>query len=130
MFGWLRKRQRAPLSGAPVVRREKFYSARSGFVYQYVYEGSRPVKAGTEYVFQVSADRKTSFPVSVLAAEEALAAWESAHERRLQPNERYAVAKMALFQAFDEREAPAQMRVPVRLRPADVEAILSGLGID
>jgi hypothetical protein len=37
---------------------------------------------------------------------------------------------MALFQAFDERESPAQMRHPVQVRRADVDAILNTLDID
>ena len=31
-----------PLTGAPAVRRLKSYSAQSGYVYQYFYEGQRP----------------------------------------------------------------------------------------
>ena len=43
--------------------------------------------------------------------------------------ERYAVAKMALFQAFDERTEPALMKDPVHVRAADVEAIVETLGL-
>ena len=42
MFDWLRKKKDAPLTGAPAVRRQKTYSAESGYVYQYFYEGQRP----------------------------------------------------------------------------------------
>ena len=44
-----------PLSGAPPIRRLKTYSAQSGYVYQYFYEGQRPLRgeAGTEFVFTV-----------------------------------------------------------------------------
>jgi hypothetical protein len=83
-----------------------------------------------EYVFEVSADRKTVFPVSVLVQDESVAAWESRHERMLSETERYAIAKMSLFQAFDERENPSLMRQDVHARPADVEAILESLGLD
>ena len=81
-------------------------------------------------MFDVSADRKTSMPVSVFVSDASLAAWQSAHGRELAGTERYAVAKMALFQAFDERAQPAAMRQPVEVRAADVEAILSTLDID
>ena len=68
----------APLTGAPAVRRMKSYSAQSGYVYQYFYEGQRPFRSGgesgIEYVFTVSADRKTFHPVSVLVGEAALRA--------------------------------------------------------
>ncbi len=128
---WTKKN--LPLTGAPAVRRLKSYSAQSGYVYQYFYEGQRPFRSGgesgAEFVFTVSADRKTSHPVSVLVAEEALRAWEQAHSRALSPTERYAVSKMALFQAFDERATPDLMKQDVRVRAADVEAIIDGLGL-
>jgi hypothetical protein len=122
-----------PLTGAPAVRRLKSYSAQSGYVYQYFYEGQRPFRgggeSGTEFVFTVSADRKTSHPVSVLVAEGALRAWEQAHAHPLSSIERYAVSKMALFQAFDERAAPDLMKQEVRVRTADVEGIIETLGL-
>jgi hypothetical protein len=128
---WFGKKD-APLTGAPAVRRQKTYSAQSGFVYQYFYEGQRPSSPdpGTEYVFDVSADRKTSAPVSVIVSTEALENWQSETGRTLSSAERYAVAKMALFQAFDERESPDAMREAVRVTPAAVRAILETLNID
>jgi hypothetical protein len=56
--------------------------------------------------------------------------WETEHGRELSANERYAIAKVSLFNAFDDRERPALMREPVRTRPGDVSAILDALGID
>src|SRR4249920_1778924 len=94
----------APLTGAPAVRRQKTYSAESGYVYQYFYEGQRSAvrdgAGGTQYVFNVSADRKSSLPVSVFVSDAALESWQIQHARPLLSNERYAVAKLALFQAF------------------------------
>ena len=81
-------------------------------------------------MFDVSADRKTSAPVSVLVLDEAVRSWELQHGRALVSTERYATAKMALFQAFDERAHPGLMRQDIRVRAADMEAILAGLGID
>ena len=122
-----------PLTGAPAIRRLKSYSAQSGYVYQYFYEGQRPFgsgrESGVEFVFTVSADRKTFQPVSVLVPEAALRAWEQTHAHVLSSTERYAVAKMALFQAFDERSGPNQMRGDVRVRIADVEHIIETLGL-
>lgn len=116
------------------MRRQKTYSAQSGYVYQYFYEGQRPVardrQAGTEFVFEVSAARKDPFPVSVFLSEAAVASWQQRHSHDLTSTERYAIAKMALFQAFDERRTPYEMREEVRLRAADVEAILETLGIE
>jgi hypothetical protein len=120
-----------PLTGAPTVRRLKTYSAQSGYVYQYFYEGQRPLphksEPGTEFVFTVSADRKTYQPLSVLVPEDALRAWEQTHAHTLSSTERYAVSKMALFQAFDERATPELMKQEVRVRAADVSAILDAL---
>ena len=54
MLDWLRKKKQAPLTGAPPVRRQKTYSAESGYVYQYFYEGQRAAErngsAGAQYV--------------------------------------------------------------------------------
>jgi len=134
LFERIFKKKPAPLSGAPPVRRQKTYDAQSGYVYQYYYEGQRPFaregEEGTEFVFDVSADRKTSAPVSVFLLDEAAHAWEQQHGRALVSTERYATAKMALFQAFDERAHPGLMKQDIRVRAADMEAILAGLGID
>lgn len=134
MLEWLKKKSPAPLTGAPAVQRQKTYSAQSGYVYQYHYEGQREAmrerEPGAEFVFDVTADRKNSFPVSVFLSEASVASWEQAHARGLTSTERYAIAKMALFQAFDERNSPAGMREEVRVRSAEVEAILEALGID
>jgi hypothetical protein len=133
VFRSLFSRKKAALTGAPAVRRLKTYSAQSGYVYQYFYEGHRPFRAagesGTEYVFSISADAKSWHPGSVMLSGAALSAWETAHERQLSSTEHYAVAKMALFQAFDERPLPAQMKEEVRVRNADVEAIIETLGL-
>jgi hypothetical protein len=130
---WL-SRKPQPLTGSPKIRRQKTYSGQSGYVYQYYYEGHRPYKRdgnhGSEYVFEVSGDRKTSRPVSVLVSDTAVDDWENRRGRTLSASERYAVAKMALFQAFDERPDPAAMGADVHVRAADVEAILITLGIE
>ncbi len=132
MFDWLRKKE-APLTGAPAVRRQKTHSAESGYVYQYFYEGQRPAKrggsAGTQFVFNVSADRKSSFPVSLFLSDEALETWQQEHGRQVGATERYAIAKMALFQAFDQRAAPDTMSEEVQVQAADVESILATLDI-
>jgi len=114
------------------VRRLKTYSARSGYAYQYRYQGSRPLHgqdSGVEFVFSVSADRKSWHAVGVLVSDGAIRAWEEARARQLSSTERYAIAKMALFQAFDERPTPALMKDQVRVRDADLEAIIEALDL-
>lgn len=137
MWEWLRRqkqKQDAPLVGAPEVRRRKSYSADSGYVYQYYFEGYRVAvrgeAAGAQYVFNVSADRRNSFPLSIFIADYCFAEWEQSHGRDLDSTERYAVAKMALFQSFDERQTPAEARNEFRLRPADLEHITEMLDLD
>ena len=133
MFRNLFSRKKAPLTGAPAVRRLKTYSGQSGYVYQYYYEGHREFRtgseSGTEFVFQVSADRKDWDATSVLLSAAAVEAWENTHQRQLSPTELYAVAKLSLFQAFDERPLPAQMKESVWVRTADLDAIVETLGL-
>jgi len=113
------------------VRRLKTYSAQSGYVYQYFYEGHRtysgPAETGTEYVFRMSADRKDWRSTSVFLADPVVQGWQAEHSRTLSSTERYAIAKLALFQAFDERSTPAGMQDPVRVRRADLDGIVDSL---
>ncbi len=131
MLDWLQYfRRKKPLTGAPLAPRQKTYSAMSGYAYQYYYEGQRESKEGIEFVFDVSADRKTSFPLSIVVRNSALAKWEQAHERALESNERYAVAKLALFRAFDETDTPKGLLKPVYVDAKQVEEMLESLGVD
>ena len=129
---WFSK-NKPPLEGAPATRRIKIYSAQSGYVYEYYYEGHRPFRSGgesgSEYAFTVSADRKNWHPAAVMVSGGAIRGWEETHARELSATERYAIAKMALFQAFDERPAPDRMKEEVRVRAADVDAIIETLGL-
>jgi hypothetical protein len=111
----------------------KTYSAASGYVYQYFYGGRRPTaggcEPGMEYVFQVSADRRTYSPVAVILPDAALDSWQQEQARELSSSERYAVAKIALFQAFDERPSPAALREPIFVRHEDLARIAEHLGL-
>ena len=121
----------AALIGAPPVRRQKTYSAESGYVYQYFYLGYReadtPAGLATEYVFEISADRKTSFEVSIFAPETVLSGWCRENGRELAGNERYAVAKLALFEAFDTSPDPRTMHQDVTLDAAQLGRIAGTL---
>lgn len=92
------------------VRRVKSYSASNGYVYQYCfYEVNRITHEGGpagEFIYAISADRKTTFPLRIVVVQTALEAWAQANGRALTSSEEYAVAKMRLFQAFDEGEVP------------------------
>jgi hypothetical protein len=134
VFSWLRRKAEPPLTGAPPVRRVKTYSAASGFVYEYWFEGRRPARRGlnkgVQFVFSVTADRRHWFPVSVFVSERSLRPWEQAHQRQVTATECYAVAKMSLFRAFDERPSPDALREEILVEAADVAAIFQRLGLD
>jgi hypothetical protein len=135
MFGWLarwRARREVPLHGGLTLRRVKRYAAQSGYVYEYFFLGRREIRyhgaEAIEFVFEVSAGPETGLHVTVILPMPSLEPSETVWGRKLATNEHYAVAKMALFQAFDERSAPADMRDHVIVRPADAAAILATLG--
>ena len=128
MFRKVFEKKAQPLTGAPAVRRLKTYSAESGYVYQYSYQGQRAHADGTEFVFTISADRKSWHDLSVIVSGEAVRAWEQAHGRSLSSTEVYAVAKMALFAAMDERASPSEMCKPVHVGEAGVAAAAERLG--
>ena len=56
--------------------------------------------------------------------------WQQSHAREFSATERRAIAKMALFQAFDERAGPAEPGERVLVRAADLDAILEKLNIE
>lgn len=92
------------------IRRMKTYTGGQGYVYQYYFVGKRPADQGshssaaTEYIFDVTSDRKTTFSVSVFVEHDALEVWAETHGRAPVEAEEYAAAKMRLFRAFDEVE--------------------------
>jgi hypothetical protein len=92
------------------VRRIRSYSATNGYVYQsYCYELNRDSvdgEAAGEFVYAISADRGTSFGLRIFVMQAALEAWARANGRALTSSEEYAVAKMRLFQTFDEGVVP------------------------
>lgn len=134
MGSWLdrfRKRPAPPaLRGAPPQPRLKNYAALSGYAYEYVYEGMRDVEQERQYVFRVSGDRRNWFYLSIALRHDAIRRYETANARVLAENEKYAIAKMALFSAFDERPNPEAMREPVVVECATVEALVAQLGLD
>jgi hypothetical protein len=110
----------------------KTYSANSGYVYQYYFAGQRTAnregRGGTEYVFQVSADRKTECAVSVFVEDSLVDGWVLANGRELRGPHRYAIAKIALRNALDERQ-PHQVFAEIRPLAAEVAAILEELDV-
>ena len=116
------------------MRRQKTYSAQTGYVYQYYYEGyrasDREGRAGNEYIFQVTSDRKSSFPLTVFVATAVVEDWQRDHGRVLTPTEQYAAVKMALFQAFDVQADPGPANAEVEIDAEAMESHLTGLEIE
>jgi len=117
------------MAGPEVVRRIKSYSAATGYVYQYhFFEVSKP-GPGNTYNYMVSVDRKTVFPVRILVRRDALDEWSRRNGRPLTGTEEYALAKMRLFQAFDEVEDFAASRPELAVDASNLESLLTALGI-
>ena len=118
------------------VRRLKTYTGAQGYVYQYYFVGERPALKGdpeapaTEFVFDVTSDRKLTYAVSVFLPEAARAAWGQAHGRPLNDAEQYAAVKLRLFRAFDELQDVRQDGRRLTIDAALLEEALASLGVD
>jgi hypothetical protein len=119
------------------VRRVKSYSAADGYVYQYYFfEGNRAQRNGRpggEFTYVISADRRSAFPFKIFVKQSALDDWAKKNGRALTSSEEYAVAKMRLFQAFDESSVQAPMEGQpageVLVDESNLEDLLGQLGI-
>jgi hypothetical protein len=118
------------------VRRLKTYAGAQGYVYQYYFVGQRPALAddphapATEFIFDVTSDRKTTYAVSVFLSAQTVAAWAQSHGRTLNEAEQYAAVKLRLFRAFDDlQDVKADGRRLV-IDAALLEEALSSLGVE
>ena len=115
------------------MRRLKTYAGSQGYVYQYYFVGQRPSDGppqGTEYVFDVTSDRKLTYAVSILLPRNVVLAWVESHSRPLSDSEQYAAVKLRLFRAFDEIE---DMQTQGRQLQVDLEFLgeaLASLGVE
>ena len=117
------------------IRRMKTYAGAQGYVYQYYFVGKRPAlpedpdAPATEYIFDVTSDRKLTYAVSVLVTEKSVSEWSRVHGRPPIDAELYGAAKLRLFRAFDEVE---DMKAQGRRLVVDAEALeesLRSLGV-
>ena len=117
-------------------RRLKTYTGQTGYVYQYYYVGKRaalegdPEAPSTEYVFDVTSDRKTMFAVSIFLRPQALETWAAARGRALSEPEQYAAVKLRLMQAFDEIPNMLQDGRRLRLDAEMLMALLESIGVE
>jgi len=123
------------MSSSPPIRRLKTYTGAQGYVYQYYFVGKRPALAddpespATEFIFDVTSDRKLTFAVSVFLPEAPRDAWAKAHDRPLSDAEQYAAVKLRFFRAFDEIEdmkAHRRLSIDTSL----LEESLASLGVE
>jgi len=118
------------------IRRIKTYTGQTGYVYQYYFVGKRPALDGdpeapsTEFIFDVSSDRKTTFAVSIFLCSEALDAWAARCGRALSEPEQYAGVKLRLMQAFDEIPDMRNHGRRLRLEPEALLALLESIGVE
>ncbi len=118
------------------VRRMKTYAGSQGYVYQYYFVGKRPALASdpeapaTEFVFDVTSDRKLTYAVSVFLPEKTAEAWKAIHGRALSDAEQYAAVKLRLFRAFDEIEQVMAHGRRLTVDAAWLEEALASLGVE
>ncbi len=116
------------------IRRMKTYTGGQGYVYQYYFVGKRPAiepgPAATEYIFDVTSDRKSTYAVSVLVETAALEVWAQSHGRAATEAEQYGAAKLRLFKAFDEIEDMKAAGRLLRVDAAQLEHAFATLGVD
>jgi len=124
------------MSSHPPLRRLKTYTGAQGYVYQYYFVGKRPAIAddpeapATEFVFDVTSDRKVTYAVSVFLPDATRTAWSQAHGRPLNDAEQYAAVKLRLFRAFDELEDVKANGRRLTIDTSLLEEALTSLGVD
>ena len=112
--------------------RLKTYTAETGLVYQYYFVGKRKAldQAATEFVFDVSSDRKVRFSVSVMVPDDAVSSWNAAHGRALLDAEIYAAAKMQLIRGFDEIEELFDRGRVLLVDASSLTELLGAIGVE
>jgi hypothetical protein len=119
------------------IRRLKTYNGSQGHVYQYYFVGKRtaPISGAheppaTEYIFDVTSDRKLTYAISVFFPHQVAIAWTESHERALGDSEQYAVVKMRLFRAFDELDDMQTQGRKLQIDLQSLEEALATLGVE
>ena len=105
-------------------------------MYQYYLDGKRPALPGdyesqaTEYIFDVTSDRKLTYAVSIFFPDSTRAAWNDSHGRPLNDAEQYAAVKVRLFRAFDELEDVKTHGRRLTIDANLLEEALASLGVE
>ncbi len=112
------------------IRRLKTYAGSQGYVYQYYFVGQRPAGEATEYIFDITSDRKLTYAVSILLPRAAVSCWGETHRRPLSDSEQYAAVKLRLFRAFDELDDMQAAGRELRIDASFLEDALASLGVE
>lgn len=135
---WLQKifpesQAATPLRGRPATRREKSYSAQTGYVYQYFYEGFQETHVGDDagqvYFFSVSSDRVSHFPIRIFLNRKTASEWQATRQRELNATEQYALVKMALFAMFDRQLDLADEMNPTAITYQEIDQYAETLAL-
>jgi hypothetical protein len=124
------------MSSNPPIRRLKTYTGAQGYVYQYYFVGKRPAlpadpeAPATEFVFDVTSDRKLTFAVSVFLPNGTRDAWSQTHGHTLTDAEQYGAVKLRLFRAFDELDDVKAHGRRLTIDTASLEEALTTLGVE
>jgi hypothetical protein len=124
------------MSPNPPLRRLKTYTGAQGYVYQYYFVGKRPAlpddpeSPATEFVFDVTSDRKLTYAVSIFLSDSTRAHWSQTHGRPLSDAEQYGAVKLRLFRAFDELEDVKTHGRRLNISGELLEDALTSLGVE
>ena len=114
----------------------KTYSGAQGYVYEYYFVGKRaalpqdPEAPATEFIFDVTSDRKLTYSISIFLPQGPLTGWSRSHGRALNDAEQYAAVKMRLFRAFDELDDVKANGRRLRIDSQLLEEALASLGVE
>ncbi len=102
-------------------------------MYQYQFHGieqrEQNGKAAAEYTYYAMEDRTTMHAVRVVVMRDALKRWSDANCRALTGTEEYAVAKMRLFEGFDEDDEILQRKRELIVDEENVNELLEKLNL-
>ena len=103
-------------------------------MYQYYFVEKRAAglaeREVVEYIFEVTSDRKQTYPVRVVLPLQVVLAWADSHLRSLADSEQYAAVKLRLFRAFDELEDMQSEGRQLHIDSGFLEASLASLGVE
>jgi hypothetical protein len=118
----------------PAPKRLKIYSAQSGYVYEYYFidmKERRRLFGGSDFAYRyhITTNRKDFTVLEVVVEDKALRKWKQSYGRELAEMERYAAAKMGLFQVLDECPDPTKLRGG-SVNEGNIEELLEPLGLN